>query len=295
MTDNVTAPLEEQEQNPPPLIGGFRIKNWTSPVFSVDKLTIVGRLDNRVRDGVFEWSKSLDLQEQKLTPYPYRWSFMSSTGVYIAFKDPGADIPDFRIEFNPNNHPTCPAIIKDLVNLGSDIRPTRLDLAIDYPVDLSGFHYSTDVPKAGAIWYGRDQKPETFYLGKRSAGSMYRIYNKAKEQKLKDCTWWRIEQEIHLRPGQTWRETEPFSDLHVTKPIQGLNVIDSAVLEYLRAHPQAWSELSKHQRIKYKRMLNQEESTLSLLPAPIDIFKAERWRIDEVLNKYQKLMEGGDR
>lgn len=282
---------DDASDNPPPLIGGFLLKFFTSPFFSVDKLTLVGNLKHGSLERVYQWSKSPDLNTLPFAPYPYRHALQSQSGVYFAFKDPGADgVPDVRIEFNPNNQSTPPECVKALVDMMREVRMTRIDLAIDYPVDLSGFHYSTTVPKAGAIWYGRSGTAETFYLGKRSSGSMYRIYNKAREQKLPDVTWWRIEQELHFRPGEDWRDKEAFSDLHVAKPAHYLNVVDAAVIEYLRAHPQAWGELTPYLRQKYRKMLNDEEGMISLSPTPHEVFKENSWKVDAVINEYVKLM-----
>lgn len=280
-------------QNPPPLIGGFPFEFRPSPVFSVDKLTLVGNLKRKTSGPVYEWSARLDVDSLPFAVYPYRYAFQSQSGVYFAFKDPGAaEVPDVRIEFNPNNQTSTPECLIQLLRLMKDIRPTRLDLAIDYQADLSGYQYSTMVPKAGAIWYGRDRKPETFYLGKRSSGSMYRIYNKAREQGLTGGDWWRIEQEIHLRPGEDWRDKKPFDDLRIVKPAHFLNVVDAAVLDYLKAHPSAWAELTTYQRKKYRKMINGEEDTVSLMPRPQDVFTVERWKVDAILNEYVKLMDG---
>jgi hypothetical protein len=254
---------------------------------------MVGHLSEKSKHEVYNWSKSGDLGDRYFAPYPYRDSFKTLSGVFIQFADAGADIPDVRIELNPAKHKIAPAIVTELVSLLKYVRPTRLDFAIDYPFDLSSFHYSTDTPRSGAIWYGRSGKAETFYLGRGQAGDKYRVYNKAKEQKLKDETWWRVELQMNLRPDENWRDRNPFADLHITKPAEYLNVIDRAVMRELKENPQAWGELTDYQRRKYRRMMNgkDEGSTLYLTPSPLDVFTSERWKVDACLNEYLKLMK----
>lgn len=263
----------------------------TFPVHFVhlDRITIVGNL-NRSNDFFSKWSlNNIDLKEQSLAKLPYRYQYVSHAGYLVQLKEPTFDIPDVRIEFNPTKLTWSPSLDALLVAL-KGARFTRVDFAIDYEIDLSGYCSQTTVPKKRNIYYSRSGSPETTTIGIK--GDKYRIYDKALEQRLSG-TLWRIENEVHLGPGDSIFKEQPFSDLTIYNPrFHDLpDFKDRAALYYLTHNPSEWGNLSRRLKSRYRELLRQSDQIHYLWPDPYQLFLAQKDRLHQELRSY--LLESG--
>lgn len=281
-------------ENPVPLTAGLpdEIRHIPFHRVSVDRLTILGDISSQARAGAFDlWKCHPDLLQKTFAKYPYRYQFKTVSGALIQEADPSAEIPLLRVEINPNNYQKPPDCLLKILGMMKNVRLSRLDIAIDYPGNLGRYTFTTDTGKKGCYFTSKSGLVETVYLGSSTSPMKYRIYDKAKEQKIKDATWWRIEAQMNLRPSDNWREKMPFQDLHIGMVNENINVIDRAVMRELAIFPESWAELTDYQRRKYKRMMKQEEVLTSMRPHPLEIYEKEKWRVDACLNQYLYGME----
>lgn len=184
------------------------------PDATIDRLSVVGKWSGpQDREGLFRSVHDLrdllgslkdrevltgdEAPKQVGVPFGY-WDGLQAGGVHFAWGDPDGSLPPARIEFNPNTvrHETLAAL--DLLKRGS-LRVTRVDVALDYDgADLGAYRWL--MPRLKQVrWASADGDPETQYLGSQKSLRSFRIYDKAKEQKIKGEEWWRCELQQRYR------------------------------------------------------------------------------------------------
>jgi len=235
---------------------------------SLDKLTVVGDFIN-TQESISILQGCTDVLHETMSKYPYRWNLKTVSGTVIQIAEDKAPVPQVRVEFNPNNQ------IQTLTgqvacSLMKYKRPTRIDYALDYPVDLSSWMFATTNSRSTTAYYSQSGKLETLYLGSQHSVDKYRIYNKALELGT-DETLWRIEQELRFKPDDDWQFTIPFSDLYVVLPYSCLPVEDLMILDGLKRNPEYWGHLSRRHREKYRKLLK-SASMQRLNPWPTDAY-----------------------
>ncbi|MGX0742868.1 DNA relaxase NicK [Staphylococcus hominis] len=186
--------------------------------------------------------------------------------VYIEYDKVKADSWDrrnMRVEFNPNKLTVDEKLWlkQNIISYMEDIGFTRLDLAFDFEVDLSEYYAMTDKAVKKTIFYGRDGKPETKYFGVRDSDRFIRIYNKKQERKdnadieINSENLWRIEIELKRNMVDMWNNC--FEDLHILQPDwETVEKIKDKAMIYLLIHEEdAWGQLERHAKYKYKKMI----------------------------------------
>lgn len=137
----------------------------------------------------------------------------------------------FRVEWNPNKSESFYKLVPFFSqftnnNHLSDIRVARLDLAVDYPVDINPCLVLCDRVRKSFTATGSDGL-ETVYFGTRSSENYFRLYNKAKEILEKDGVdlghpLWRLE--LECKKGFYLSETPDFSSsfsrFHFFEPVK---------------------------------------------------------------------------
>lgn len=144
--------------------------------------------------------------------FPKTTKFPTDLELSLAFgsSDRGFIVPQtygLRIEFNPNKVTESFSVLSPLFNdLGfsssqsaSDVRISRIDVAIDYPFQINPALTSCSRSKKSFTAIGPTGL-ESLYYGSRSSASYFRIYNKALEifeqtGELLDHPLWRVELE----------------------------------------------------------------------------------------------------
>ncbi|MGS2911489.1 replication initiation factor domain-containing protein, partial [Staphylococcus aureus] len=150
---------------------------------------------------------------------------------------------------------------QNIISYMEDIGFTRLDLAFDFEVDLSEYYAMTDKAVKKTIFYGRDGKPETKYFGVRDSDRFIRIYNKKQERKdnadieINSENLWRVEIELKRNMVDMWNNC--FEDLHILQPDwETVEKIKDKAMIYLLIHEEdAWGQLERHAKYKYKKMI----------------------------------------
>ena len=97
-----------------------------------------------------------------------------------------------------------------------------------------------------------------------------RIYNKAKEQKINNMDWWRVELQLRDKNIDIYlNDTKDFlEDVYFFKYItlDNYSAIEKATLEYLLRDYSRITQLSKNQRTKYKKIIrNLKEGSLDFI------------------------------
>jgi hypothetical protein len=131
----------------------------------------------------------------------------------------------FRMEFNPNNvvWGTISPILK-VLRLGTSLlwgRITRIDIAVDYRMDLNPLAFYDDRKMKSHGYWGVNGW-QTLYLGSSSSDVQIRIYDKALEQKESfdigaDSSWWRVEAQDRRSDNILSERKNPFENLRVVK------------------------------------------------------------------------------
>jgi hypothetical protein len=235
------------------------------PLCCLDRVSLVAQIFDRV--SLERWlSTEVAVEPAGIAPYPYRQSFITNFGMHIAFKDASADVPAIRIEFNPAKIHTPPGqggiarLLYPLFACLRDVRFTRIDVAVDYGQDVSGYDFSLkDVTVKSIVYRGRSGAIETIYLGGASSARRFRIYNKALESKMDGHILWRVEAQYRLTEDDAaglWAK-DLFSDLQIRMPIvdETLKITERSIVYYLLHHPEAMSELAPSSRSKYRRLM----------------------------------------
>jgi hypothetical protein len=180
-----------------------------------------------------------------------------------------------RLEFNPNRYRRTGGserYIFEIIKTMTDIHLSRKDIAIDiFDQNLNDYNILDGRGRKIIEYKDSVRRLETIYFGSRESEEQIRIYDKAKEQGTSDGRlWWRIEGQMR---GESAREmfTNPFRKLRIVKKsdYKNLPIKDRALLLLLQADPDCINELSKNSRTKYKRMLEEDVSEVSILPDKI--------------------------
>lgn len=236
------------------------------PKLSFDAMTIVGNLN---KDNAEKLSKFMSIEPQIRLWDILQTKFKAKAlqeKVYIEYDKVKADSWDrrnMRVEFNPNKLTVDEKLWlkQNIISYMEDIGFTRLDLAFDFEVDLSEYYAMTDKAVKKTIFYGRDGKPETKYFGVRDSDRFIRIYNKKQERKdnadieINSENLWRVEIELKRNMVDMWNNC--FEDLHILQPDwETVEKIKDKAMIYLLIHEEdAWGQLERHAKYKYKKMI----------------------------------------
>lgn len=244
---------------------------------SLDKLSFVGFLPKfkKVVDIEKELMRMDLIVEQTWLRYPYKYQLKLIDGAVFQFRDQCAkDIPDFRVEWNPNKARAVNMLA--VMDLLREPKCTRADVAVDYiGLQISEWYWQ----KFGVErveFRSKNQNLETVYLGRNTSNVMIRIYDKAKEQKtLENGPWTRIE--AVLRREAINPESNPFDTLKVYKiPENGLKQRDKVTLFYL-AETHRWTEYASATRTRYRKIIDGQCQHLD--PHPAIVWEKEKARI----------------
>ncbi|RLL56500.1 replication initiation protein [Staphylococcus aureus] len=236
------------------------------PKLSFDAMTIVGNLN---KDNAEKLSKFMSIEPQIRLWDILQTKFKAKAlqeKVYIEYDKVKADTWDrrnMRVEFNPNKLTVDEKLWlkQNVISYMEDIGFTRLDLAFDFEVDLSEYYAMTDKAVKKTVFYGRNGKPETKYFGVRDSDRFIRIYNKKQERKdnadieINSENLWRVEIELKRNMVDMWNAC--FEDLHILQPDwETVAKIKDKAMVYLLIHEEdAWGQLERHAKYKYKKMI----------------------------------------
>lgn len=237
---------------------------------SLDRLTFCGNVAGSL-DKFIE--KNEYIERRGFAKYPYRDSIHFIDGSILQIAEiemvRNGKIKELRYEFNPNNEMFEKVHISVLKML-KDVHVTRCDIALDvFDVDMSSWKWFDRLSRPQRHYVGGTGKFETVYIGGSHSELILRIYDKAKEQKEKEKTWWRVEVQMRgdwSKHFQEWSgrgvpPINPFDDiaplLMNTQAIRRLPIRERAMVKELIAEPSGWSELSGKTRTKYKKMIRE--------------------------------------
>jgi hypothetical protein len=249
------------------------------PAMHLDRLSFVGDFDGIHYDALYESKTSLSWEKwlshygvlgRRFAKYPYHYLIQTSAGYTVETKQKGTHIKDVRVDFNPAKTDDWRCSLPLLVASLKRIHITRLDFAIDYPLDLSEWQFLTDSAVKSCRFASASGKLETLYLGASSSPVRFRIYNKGLESGSPE-TLWRIEVQCRFGPNDNPFQIHPFKALTVSKSGEGFSVTEKALLHYLHTFPEAFGELTKDQRPRVKALLKSQHS-IFLNPSPAEVF-----------------------
>lgn len=231
---------------------------------SIDRITICGNilgdLEGFLKDCIATEGRSQ-------AKYPYRDTIYFNDGsvLQIAEKEcvRAGKIKELRYDFNPNNA-GHEKLHMQVIGLMYDAHLTRVDVAFDvHDVDMKRWRWIDSKGRPYNVYYSGSGEVETWYVGGKESEVKIRIYDKAKEQKIKDKVWWRVEVQLRkesatmlgIHKGDA--DINPFK--HVTPVINGnfpeLDIKSRAMVSYLIDHPEGFSELSSKTRAEYKKTI----------------------------------------
>lgn len=231
--------------------------------FSIDKLTILGRLKRKEY-----YYEILDQSRESFVPFFeknidscfYSKSFKVQD---LGFLQIDSATLNFRLEFNPNKLTELSNLLLNiLLSYVTDYHFSRIDLAIDlYNYDLYNYNIVDLIPRKKAFYYDRVGRLETCYFGSMSSNKFIRIYNKAVEQKEPNKDWWRVE--LQLRDDYIDVYLDGLKDfldgVYIFKyvSLDSYDVNEKAMIEYLLKDISRLSGLSKNGRTKYRKILKE--------------------------------------
>lgn len=230
---------------------------------SVDRLTVCGNIDGDIE---MFYQGCLDIERKGFAKFPYRdyITFKDGSILQIAEKDlvSSGKIKQLRYEFNPNNS-DYEQLHMAVIGLMKDMHYTRVDVAFDVmDVDMKKWKWIDSKARPFRVFYSGLGEVETWYIGGKDSEIQIRVYNKAKEQKKKGVTWWRVEVQFRGSVAKALGESENFT----LNPFEGitpvrerdfpeLDIKRRALAHYLIDHPEAFSELGSQARAEYRRTI----------------------------------------
>lgn len=222
---------------------------------SVDKLTLVaGCTHDRQFVEFMNDARRLFVKDHQFNPtgFPYIHNWRMVDGSYLQLAAKEAPVPALRMETNPNN---CMADeLVPFLSFFDTARVTRIDTAIDYPDDLSRYIWTDAAGRKSVMYRSGSGKLETLYIGAARSDTMYRIYDKAKEQKIDGMTWYRVECQKRFAPSESvYFPPQLFRPIRAALPA-GETVTDRALIHYLKEFPSEVGNLKRSERERYKRL-----------------------------------------
>ncbi|WP_210133765.1 replication initiation factor domain-containing protein [Staphylococcus sp. GDY8P168P-1] len=266
----------------------------SDPKLSFDAMTIVGNLN---KSNAHKLSEFMSIEPQIRLWDILQTKFKAKAlqeKVYIEYDKVKADTWDrrnMRVEFNPNKltHEEMLWLKQNIIDYMEDDGFTRLDLAFDFEDDLSDYYAMTDKAVKKTIFYGRNGKPETKYVGVRDSDRFIRIYNKKQERKdnadieIVSEYLWRVEIELKRDMVDYWNDC--FNDLHILKPdwksIERTS--DRAIVFMLLNDEEEWGKLHRNSRTKYKKLIKEI--------SPIDLTNLMKSTLKENEKQLQKQID----
>lgn len=234
---------------------------------SIDRLTVVGDIFGDL-EGFYRRCEAIEYDG--LAKYPYRYSvhFLDGSVMQVAEKElvTSGHMKELRYDFNPNRK-EYNRLHNEVLGLMKNSHSTRVDMAFDiYGVDMSSWRWIDTLGRPFNVWYSGAGEVETWYIGGKSSDPKIRVYNKAKEQKLKDKIWWRVEVQMRRETCKVIEKFNgeviynPFKDIYpvVDDDFKHLDIKTRAIVKYLIQYPEGFSELSKASRSKYRKILVEE-------------------------------------
>lgn len=217
----------------------------------------------------------------------------TASDLFIQVSPPtNKNIPDLRIEFNPNKFDYRGSLWHTLYPMLRNKRLTRIDYAIDYQQNLSEYQWQTEKPRSGNIYHSPTNQTETIYLGVRTSNNQYRIYDKAKEMNrgqsdsLATSPLWRIEQQFKLDTKTEFWMLRPFSDLIGWKPdtFTG-DYFDDLVLADLHTNPSNWERLTRRKYTTYRTMIKDSSRVQHMPVKPVTTFQQGKAPLEAFLKE----------
>lgn len=236
---------------------------------SIDRLTVCGNIHGDL-EGFYSRCLAVDWKGMAKYPYRYQIHFTDGSILQVAEKEcvNSGKIKELRYDFNPNNK-EYNKLHYEVLGLMQDSHFTRIDVAFDiYDLDMSSWRWIDSKGRPFNVYYSGTGAVETWYIGGKDSEVKIRIYNKAKEQRIKDRIWWRVEVQMRRDSAKLMQELEgqfsynPFND--VIPVIEGdfkhLDIKTRALVKYLIKHPEGFSELSVNVRSKYRKIITENGS-----------------------------------
>lgn len=270
---------------------------------SCDKLSIVGSFLPMYTHNFQDFYRSvflsflqplLEVNESKVVgvsnDFTFTDSFMINSSIFLQWNTVNYKV---RLEFNPNLITIEDKnLIHSILKYLTDLHITRLDVAVDlYNYNLELYNITTLKPLKKAYYHDRVGQLETVYLGSQISSRFFRIYNKAKEQKLTNVNWWRVE--LQLR--QVYIDKflhgydQFFSDILIyrynSNIFKTLGFNQKAILDYLLQDMNRFSELTDFRtKLKYKKLIRSLE--LESLTFINDLVELSKHDLIDMINSY---------
>lgn len=236
--------------------------------FSIDKLCVLGKFKNIENFEIFihYCYSNIRFKPRYITNQFYGNSFSIED---LGFLQVDRVSSNFRFEFNPNNVKSLEdkEIINTILSYFTDFHFSRLDIALDlYNYNIYDYNIVDLSPRKKAYYYDRVGKLETCYFGAMGSDKFIRIYNKAKEQKIDNMDWWRVELQLRDKNIDIYLEDRKdfLEDVYFFRyvSIDNYSTVEKATLEYILHDYTRLNQLAKNQKTKYKKMVRElkEES-----------------------------------
>jgi hypothetical protein len=154
----------------------------------------------------------------------YNWRFHLGDHVFIQVNT-GVDRDgnNFRIEWNPNLIEEWERVyIYELLQHVELKRYTKLDLAMDFSVDISKWEIVDEKERKRRRYESGKGKLESRYFGTHHSDVETKVYDKIQERKERgkkeiSGVWWRIEETIRKKAVENWEEHEWFEGVVLRK------------------------------------------------------------------------------
>lgn len=250
---------------------------------SIDRITICGNIHGDLEGFLKD---CLAMEGRSMAKYPYRDTIYFQDGSVLQIAEKSASNPSFyvpkkgeemeemktrkssaikelRYDFNPNNT-SHEKLHMQVIGLMYDVHLTRVDVAFDvHDVDMKRWRWIDSKGRPYNVYYSGSGEVETWYVGGKESEVKIRIYDKAKEQKIKDKVWWRVEVQLRRDSAKLLGvhkgdiDINPFE--YVTPVVNGnfpeLDIKTRAMVKYLIDNPSGFSELSRPSRTEYKKTI----------------------------------------
>jgi len=230
----------------------------------------------------------------------FRYAWQVAGGIYLEYGDKASGAVKsgslLRIDYNPAKHDL--GAVEGLSRwLKRDWNITRVDVAIDYPLDLAAGVFTHDSLRKSGVITGADGRLETLYLGSRQSTRFIRVYDKARERRahgeeVGPGDWWRLEVEHRCGGGNDPLPLDLFDGLNARYLVQdSLTWAQECIVRQIIGDPAVLRRAPKASRSRYKALL--QSAVAPLTPDPVELYRQHRRRLFLDLYLIQISAKGG--
>ena len=238
----------------------------------MDKLTILGNMKKEMESSfqmLLDSVSHVKIDQAYTSFVKGQFFFTDENSIYFEYDGVNSSVMNkrnFRLEFNPSKLDDDKKYFmkKHVLALLTDVGFSRVDLAIDFDVNISNYQFEI-TGRTKTFIHARDGELATMYIGSRSSKVMMRIYDKKRQLREKEKTeiddpvLWRLEYELKGTEIIDLVIKHGFDAIIDHRIIQydfsEVSAMDECLIQCMYLAPDSFNKLSKPKKSKIRKIM----------------------------------------